>query len=166
MYSATPHPSTQPALAIERPTDIADPLTSMADQLGMIQQWCRAMSEQHRRGLPEELVRERVQALARDAGDLFQHRVIEICYLLDQNGPMRFNALRRCLGRVSTKTLAEKLTLMQERDLITRTLIDASPPGVEYHLNDHGKALTELMFPVLVHMVTGPRDMNGRAPAN
>ena len=123
----------------------------MADQLAYIRARCQDLSLQHRLSLPPDLVRERVGALARDASALFSDRVLEICFLLDQYGSLRYNELRRMIGVISTRTLADKLAFLHEQGLVGRKLYDESPPRVEYALTDRGKALTDLLFPAILH---------------
>lgn len=123
----------------------------LADQLAAIRARCQDLSLQHRLTLPPELVRDRIGGLAREAGELFTDRVIEICFLLDQYGSLRYNELRRMLGVISTRTLADKLVFLHARGLVRRQLYDESPPRVEYALTDRGKAFTDLIFPAILH---------------
>lgn len=122
----------------------------LVDQLAAIRARCQDLSLQHRLSLPPDLVRERIGGLARQAGELFQERVLEICYLLDQYGSLRYNELRRMLGVISTRTLADKLAYMHAEGLVGRKLYDESPPRVEYALTDRGKAFTDLLFPAVL----------------
>ncbi len=105
----------------------------------------------HRLALPPDLVRERIGDLARQASTLFQDRVIEICFLLDQYGSLRYNELRRMIGVISTRTLADKLAFLHSQGLVRRKLYDESPPRVEYALTERGKAFTDLLFPAILH---------------
>jgi DNA-binding HxlR family transcriptional regulator len=123
----------------------------MAEQLAAIRARCQDLSLQHRLALPPDLVRERIGALARQSSVLFQDRVIEICYLLDQYGSLRYNELRRMIGIISTRTLADKLAFLHTQGLVGRKLYDESPPRVEYALTERGKALTDLLFPAILH---------------
>jgi DNA-binding HxlR family transcriptional regulator len=125
---------------------------SMDDQLSTIQSWCRQFSARHRLAFPPELVRERIHGLARAAGPLFQDRAVEICFLLDQCGTLRFNEMRRALGAISTRTLADKLAFLQREGIVLRTLYDETPPRVEYRLTARGRTLADLLVPALVHI--------------
>jgi DNA-binding HxlR family transcriptional regulator len=124
----------------------------LADQLAAIRARCQDLSLQHRLALPPDLVRERIGTLARDASAVFSDRVIEICYLLDQYGSLRYNELRRMIGVISTRTLADKLAFLHQQGLVGRRLYDESPPRVEYALTDRGKVLTDLLFPAILHV--------------
>ncbi len=122
----------------------------LEEQLASIRARCQDLSLQHRLALPPDLVRARLGELARTAGDLFQDRVIEICYLLDQYGSLRYNELRRMLGVISTRTLADKLAFLHSQGLVGRKLYDQAPPRVEYTLTDRGRALADLLFPAIL----------------
>lgn len=122
----------------------------LEEQMAAIRARCQDLSLQHRLALPPDLVRARLGDLARSAGTLFQDRVIEICYLLDQYGSLRYNELRRMLGIISTRTLADKLAFLHAEGLVGRKLYDEAPPRVEYTLTDRGRALTDLLFPAIL----------------
>lgn len=55
-------------------------------------------------------------------------------------GPLRFNELSRELGGASRKMLTERLKEMTEIGLVTRTVLDTSPPGVEYAITPFGES--------------------------
>ena len=57
------------------------------------------------------------------------------------HGPLRFNALRRCVGTVTPKALAQTLRRLERSGLISRQIIPGSPPGVEYRGTELGFAL-------------------------
>ena len=135
--------------------------TSMRAQLDDIHERCRELSAQHRLTMPAAMVRDRLDGLAAAAADMFQDRVIKICFLLDQHGSLRYNELRRALGQISTRTLALKLAYLQHQGIVTRTLHDENPPRVEYRLTPHGKRFTDLLFPALVHVGQGARALQG-----
>jgi len=53
-----------------------------------------------------------------------------------RDGPRRFGELRRALHGVSAKVLTTRLRELEERDLLTRTVLPTSPPSVQYALAD------------------------------
>ena len=61
------------------------------------------------------------------------------------NGPRRFNALRREIGDISQKMLASTLRNLERDGFVTRTVLPATPPQVEYALSPLG---TDLQCPV------------------
>ncbi|ASV84941.1 hxlR-like helix-turn-helix family protein [Ochrobactrum quorumnocens] len=62
--------------------------------------------------------------------------LVQLCH-----GPLRFNALRRCVGPVTPKALAQTLRRLERSGLISRQIIAGSPPGVEYRGTELGFAL-------------------------
>jgi DNA-binding HxlR family transcriptional regulator len=56
-------------------------------------------------------------------------------------GPLRFNALRRTMGEISQKMLAQTLRDLEENGFVTRTVTPTSPPQVEYALTALGRDL-------------------------
>ncbi|TVX99883.1 winged helix-turn-helix transcriptional regulator [Cohnella terricola] len=57
------------------------------------------------------------------------------------NGNRRFGELRRRLHPISPKTLTDRLRLLEEKRLITRTLYPGVPLHVEYDLTVAGQGL-------------------------
>lgn len=68
-----------------------------------------------------------------------------ILYCLMEFGPVRFNALRRYLKKVSDKTLSVQLKELEQDGLITRTVYAEVPPRVEYALTETGKSLMQVL---------------------
>ncbi|MCB1384826.1 MAG: helix-turn-helix transcriptional regulator [Nitratireductor sp.] len=56
-------------------------------------------------------------------------------------GPMRFNALRRTVGKISQKMMSETLRRLERDGFVTRTVTPSMPPQVEYALTDLGHDL-------------------------
>ena len=57
------------------------------------------------------------------------------------NGTRRFGELRRRLRPISPKTLTDRLRLLEEKGIITRTLYPGIPLHVEYELTESGLGL-------------------------
>jgi DNA-binding HxlR family transcriptional regulator len=57
------------------------------------------------------------------------------------NGVKRFGELRRRLHPISPKTLTDRLRLLEERGIVTRTLYSEVPLHVEYQLTEQGRRL-------------------------
>ena len=55
-------------------------------------------------------------------------------------GTKRFNEIARALG-LNPATLRERLRALEEEEVVTRTVISAMPPHVEYALTPKGQAL-------------------------
>lgn len=54
-------------------------------------------------------------------------------------GPQRFNALRRDVGEISQKMLAQTLRELEENGFVKRTVTPVKPPQVEYALTELGQ---------------------------
>ena len=68
-----------------------------------------------------------------------------ILYCLMEFGRVRFNELRRYLGRISDKTLSQNLKELEADALISRTVYPQIPPKVEYALTDRGRSLMAVL---------------------
>lgn len=64
-----------------------------------------------------------------------KHKMV-ILYCLMEYEPVRFNEMRRYLGRISDKTLSVNLKELERDGLIARTEYPQIPPKVEYSLTD------------------------------
>lgn len=64
-----------------------------------------------------------------------------ILWLLTDQGPHRFGALRRALPGISSKTLTERLRMLETAGLITRHQTQTIPPQVTYALAPRGAEL-------------------------
>jgi len=60
-------------------------------------------------------------------------------------GTKRFGELRRSLGPVSPKTLAERLRELEREGIVTRTVYPEVPPRVEYRLTEKGLSLQPIV---------------------
>ena len=60
------------------------------------------------------------------------------------SGPKRFGDLEAALSGVSTRTLAEKLRMLEEEGLIVREEFIGKPPRVEYTLTKKGAGLKKV----------------------
>jgi len=56
-------------------------------------------------------------------------------------GPCRFNALRRVIEAISQRMLSVTLRNLERDGLVSRQVLDTSPPQVEYSLTQRGASL-------------------------
>lgn len=57
------------------------------------------------------------------------------------NGPRRYSELKSDLTGISSKTLSLRLKQLEENRLVSRQVMDTSPPTVEYSLTELGLEL-------------------------
>lgn len=62
-----------------------------------------------------------------------------------EDGPRRFNELRRSVGGISQKVLTSNLREMETDGLLTRTVYPEVPPRVEYELTPLGRSLAPVL---------------------
>ncbi|HTI14599.1 MAG TPA: helix-turn-helix domain-containing protein [Dictyobacter sp.] len=60
-------------------------------------------------------------------------------------GSMRFNTLRTALGHISSRTLSNRLKLLEELGFVQRKAFLEIPPRVEYHITEKGQALGDVI---------------------
>jgi DNA-binding HxlR family transcriptional regulator len=67
--------------------------------------------------------------------------------LCDQ--PMRFNELKKDLGRITSSTLTKELRYLEDIKIVERRIISTSPLVVEYGLTEHGSSIKSFMSLVI-----------------
>jgi DNA-binding HxlR family transcriptional regulator len=82
--------------------------------------------------LPEEV---------RQAADLLGRRSMLAIVVASHSGAVRFNEFRQALVRVPARTLAQRLTELEEAGLLERVVVASRPPRVEYRLTERGERL-------------------------
>ena len=60
-------------------------------------------------------------------------------------GPKRFNELRELIGHISSKTLIQRLRVLEELGCVQRRAFLEIPPRVEYHLTEKGQEFGEVI---------------------
>lgn len=66
-----------------------------------------------------------------------------VLIVLRAEGRMRFSALRRRIGGVSERMLAQTLQTLEADGFVIRQAFDVVPPHVEYHLSPLGQEAAE-----------------------
>jgi DNA-binding HxlR family transcriptional regulator len=59
-----------------------------------------------------------------------------------RDGPLRYSALRRAIGGVSEKMLAQSLRTLESDGFVHREVAPTTPPQVTYSLTDLGQEVT------------------------
>lgn len=60
-------------------------------------------------------------------------------------GPKRFNELREYMGHISSKTLIQRLRVLEEMGFVQRQAFLEIPPRVEYHLTEKGQEFGDVI---------------------
>ena len=68
-----------------------------------------------------------------------------ILYTLMEFGVVRFNEMKKYIGRISYKTLSSTLKELEADQLINRKEYPQIPPKVEYSLTERGKSLIPIL---------------------
>jgi DNA-binding HxlR family transcriptional regulator len=82
---------------------------------------------------------------------------IDILFSLIIYDQCSFNELKKALNGVSTRTLTDRLRLLEQKGIIKREVKTTSPLRVNYKLSDFGKEEVVLFIPVLVNYLLPPR---------
>ncbi|MBI2076757.1 MAG: helix-turn-helix transcriptional regulator [Euryarchaeota archaeon] len=127
--------------------NVSPPLQQQLETIATINQ---QLSEEHRLGLPAAPVVGRLREVLGSARVLFQDWTLEICYILEHEGTLRYGQLRKRLVGISTRTLAAKLAQLQQQGLVARRIFREIPPHVEYALTERGRRFTQSVFPVVL----------------
>ena len=60
-------------------------------------------------------------------------------------GPKRFSELRTFMGHISSKTLTQRLRVLEEMGFVQRRAFLEIPPRVEYHLTEKGQEFGDVI---------------------
>jgi DNA-binding HxlR family transcriptional regulator len=69
-----------------------------------------------------------------------------VIIILDENGPIRFNQLRKQIPDISTKVLSNTLRVLEADGLVKRTVFPEVPVRVEYELTETGRTLVPIVL--------------------
>jgi DNA-binding HxlR family transcriptional regulator len=75
----------------------------------------------------------------RRTADLLERRWLLSVLYAAHSGALRFNEFKQILGGVPPRTLAQRLSELEEAGLLDRMVIDERPPRVEYRLTEKGR---------------------------
>lgn len=68
-----------------------------------------------------------------------------ILYCLSKREVVRYNEMKRYLGKVTFKTLTNSLKALEEDGLVNRKEYPQVPPKVEYSLTEKGRSLIPML---------------------
>jgi DNA-binding HxlR family transcriptional regulator len=98
---------------------------------------------------PTEL-KEEIDSLQESFNLLFQKWSLEILYTLLLKEAIGFGEIKKILT-VNSRTLSDKLKMLQARGYITRNVTDGPPLRVKYALTSKGKDTVLLALPLLYY---------------
>jgi DNA-binding HxlR family transcriptional regulator len=98
---------------------------------------------------PKEL-KDEVESLQETFNLLFQKWSLEILYSLILKDAIGFGEIKKILG-VNSRTLSDKLKMLQMHGYITRNVTAGPPLRVEYSLTPKGKNTVLLALPLLYY---------------
>lgn len=75
-----------------------------------------------------------------------------------RNGPVRFNDLSRMLAGASKKMIADRLKQLEERGLVSRTVVNTAPVSVEYEITEFGRTALNVLDALRVWTEALPED--------
>ena len=81
----------------------------------------------------------------RRTADLLERRWLLSVLYAAHDGALRFNEFKHILGSIPPRTLAQRLSELEEAGLLERTVVDARPPRVEYRLTETGRGFGEIV---------------------
>ena len=81
----------------------------------------------------------------RRAADLLERRWLLSILYAAHAGALRFNEFKQMLGSVPPRTLAQRLSELEEAGVLERRVLPTRPPVAEYRLTAKGEALGELV---------------------
>ena len=84
-------------------------------------------------------------------GILSQKWTLQLIYLLDRKS-LKFNEIKKILNDISSRTLTDKLRILEKEDLLSRRIIDQAPVRVEYSLTEKGKLVALSCIPLLYNL--------------
>jgi DNA-binding HxlR family transcriptional regulator len=81
----------------------------------------------------------------RRAADLLERRwLLQVLYAA-HSGAERFNESRQVLRDIPPRTLAARLSELEDAGLLRRVVVPSRPPRVEYQLTDAGRRMKALV---------------------
>ncbi|TFH23395.1 transcriptional regulator [Candidatus Bathyarchaeota archaeon] len=98
---------------------------------------------------PTEL-KDELESLQESFNLLFQKWSLEILYTLMLKDAIGFGGIKKILG-VNSRTLSDKLKMLQTHGYTKRNIIDGPPLRVEYSLTSKGRNTVLLALPLLYY---------------
>jgi DNA-binding HxlR family transcriptional regulator len=124
----------------------------MTRTLNGIEQTFAAIMEKQK--ITPQEVKDELESLQENFTVLFQKWSLEILYTILLKKTSGFGGLKKVLG-VNSRTLSDKLKLLQNHGYIERNVKTGPPLRVEYTLSSKGKNAVLLALPLLYYSTAG-----------
>ena len=98
--------------------------------------------------------------------DLTKVWTLPVIHALGLKQPARFNELKRRIQGISATSLAERLTELDQRKIVERTVYPETPPRVEYALTKKGVELQEILGGLADWVMKWDKPSNSSASSN
>ena len=85
------------------------------------------------------------EGVARAADLLGRRWVLAILWASAEAGAVRFNEFKQALEGIPPRTLAQRLSELEDAGVLERRVLDSRPPRVEYRLTRRGQELRALL---------------------
>ncbi|MFX1392491.1 MAG: winged helix-turn-helix transcriptional regulator [Promethearchaeota archaeon] len=90
----------------------------------------------------------------REVSTLLQGKwTVDILYMIFFLRKPFFNELRKSLHEINTRTLTNRLSSLEEKGIIKRTVHTGRPIRVFYEMTAFGKGLTTLFYPIAIYVI-------------
>jgi DNA-binding HxlR family transcriptional regulator len=103
--------------------------------------------------LPEQEIAAEKKATERLLSTISQKWTIEILYVLFMKEARRYNELKDELRGISSRTLSDKLKMLDQKGYVTRRVFDEYPARIEYSLSDKGRTTARLILPLVFYLL-------------
>ena len=125
----------------------------------------RALSKhERRRRYSFEEIEEQMKGVVSILTALSQRWSLGIIFLLYM-GSLKFNELRELLPGISSRTLTDKLRMLEKSGILTRSVMTTSPVRVKYSLTAGGREIALSCLPLLYQLRKQDRASAGPGPS-
>lgn len=111
----------------------------------------RIISKREEREYSVEEMEEQMKGVVSILGALSQRWSLGIIFLLYMRS-LKFNELRELLHGISSRTLTDKLRMLERSGILTRSVTSSAPVRVSYSLTTSGREIALSCLPLLYQL--------------
>jgi DNA-binding HxlR family transcriptional regulator len=111
----------------------------------------QAISKREKHDYSVEEMEEQMKGLVTILGALSQRWSLVIIYLLYMSS-LNFNELRDLLPGISSRTLTDKLRMLERSGILARSVVSSAPVRVRYSLTKSGREIALSSLPLLYQL--------------